>query len=702
MYYRRPVVAACLIVAGMLTTLSSSAQTNILFQDDFEGNSIFAGWDAKESCCSYSLTNSTNYKRTGKKSLRVELRKSDPNIASSKRTELTDNNYPIPPETNRRWWAFSNYLPSDFALDNVHEIVAQWHDRPKTSSVSLNPPLSLQIYKGNWIIELRYDSVDVNKDGGANVKLKTFNLGPWERGVWNDWVFNYNYSYNNDGYLKIWKNGKLVLDYKGKNYYNGSYDPFFKIGLYRWVWNTNWPKNYEQSSLSTRVYYVDNVRIGNKDAILEDFLIPNPVPSNIAPIAYARYKQTIKLPTNTATISGSTSTDPDGSIVSYQWSIESGPSVPNLLTPTSADLRISGMVQGTYVYRLTVTDNQGAKGYAQSIVEMTGSGSPNQLPVVTAGSTKILTLPTSSVQLFALGSYDPDGSIAGYLWSQESGPATATISNIYASAPTMSGLVKGSYYFKLKITDNRGGYNTAYVQVLVNGSSGSGSSGGSSSAGSQGGSSSSTNKPPVANAGNDQRFSAMYTTVTLNGSGSTDPDGSIAKYQWTQVSGPNTVTLSTPTAVSTVARNAIAGTYVFQLTVTDNNGATASDQMTATLTPYSAARVAGGQQTIAMDPAAMEIPGMETSWKWPGKQLALYPNPVRNQLSVNLNSNYFGDTYIQVYSLQGILVHQEKFQKSAKVVSRSLNLGGLPTGTYLLQVKEGSHKLGQEKIIKAE
>jgi hypothetical protein len=688
----RPFCAALLLLLGFFVQKNAAAQTNIVFQDDFEGSSIFAGWDGEEHCCSYSLTNSTNYKRTGRKSLRVELRKSDADVSGNKRAELTDNSYPVPPETNRRWWAFSNYLPSDFGKDQVHEIVAQWHDRPKTSSVSLSPPLSLQIYKGDWIIELRYDSVDVNQDRGSNIKLKTFNLGPWQKDVWNDWVFNYNYSYNNDGYLKIWKNGQLVLDYKGKNYYNGSYDPYFKVGLYRWVWGSGWPSSLEQSIYTTRTYYVDNVKVGNKDAILQDFLVPNPVPSNISPIAYAGYKQTINLPTNTATIKGSSCSDPDGSIVSYQWSIESGPNVPNLQTPTSADLKISGMVQGTYIYRLTVTDNQGAKAFAQSIIVITGSGSNNQLPVVTAGATKLVTLPSNTVTLSALGSFDPDGSISSFLWTQESGPSSASISNIYASAPSMSGLVKGSYYFKLRITDNKGGYNSNYVQVYVNGT------------GSTDPPPASTNKAPIANAGNDQTFKALYSTITMNGSASYDPDGTISKYRWTQESGPS-VTMSTPGAVSNIARNVVVGTYVFRLDVTDDDGAMATDKITVNVQPVSTSRIASANQS--MDLAMASTPASSLAignsiWKWPGKSLVLYPNPVQKQIWINLNTPYIGNAFVNVYDLQGALLYQEKFYKSTQIHTHQMNIGSLPVGTYLIGVTEGAKRLGMERMLKTE
>lgn len=684
---RGTLIAFVCLMTGLIMSNAAAAQNNIVFQDDFEGTAPYAGWDGKEGCCSYSLTNSYDGGRTGKKSLRVELRKSDADVGGSKRAELTDNSYPIPPETDRRWWSFSNYLPSSFGRDSVHEILAQWHDRATSSSVSNNPPLSLQIYKGNWIIELRYDSVDINYDKGANIKLKTFNLGPWQNGVWNDWVFNYNYSYNDDGYLKVWKNGKLVLDYKGKNFYKGSYDPFFKVGLYRWVWSSSWSKTLEQSVYTSRVYYVDNVKIGNKKAILQDFLIPDPKPSNIEPIAYAGYKQTISLPTNTATIRGTTSTDPDGSIANYQWSIESGPSTPSLSNANTSSLYISGMVQGTYIYRLTVTDNQGAKAYAKSIVQITGSGAENKLPVVIAGSTKILTLPTNSTTLSASGTYDPDGSIAAYQWTQESGPSTAVISNATSASPTVSSLVKGAYFFKLKATDNKGGYNTDYVEVYVDGLT---TSDGSTST-------PVTNKKPVANAGSSQTFPALYSTISMNGSASYDPDGYIAKYRWTQESGP-ALTMSQPDSAKNVARGVVAGSYVFRLVVTDNGGLTDTSRLLVTVTPTVTAAQAASEVPMEL---AFDANRSTYSWNWPGKSVVLYPNPAQHTVSVNLNTPYTGMLGIEVYSLQGTLLYQERVQKSTPIFSRNISLGYLPMGTYLIEIVEGNKRLKVERIVKS-
>jgi hypothetical protein len=94
------------------------------------------------------------------------------------------------------------------------------------------------------------------------------------------------------------------------------------------------------------------------------------------------------------------------------------------------------------------------------------------------------------------------------------------------------------------------------------------------------------NQSPQANAGTDQAVSAG-TLVTLNGSGSTDPDGSIASYQWTQTSGPS-VSLSNAAAAQTsfTAPSVTANTTLgFQLTVTDSGGLSNTDSCQVTIVP---------------------------------------------------------------------------------------------------------------------
>lgn len=75
----------------------------------------------------------------------------------------------------------------------------------------------------------------------------------------------------------------------------------------------------------------------------------------------------------------------------------------------------------------------------------------------------------------------------------------------------------------------------------------------------------------------------VATQVTLTGSG-TDSDGTIVSYQWKQVSGPANPTIVTPNAATTIIKDySVAGVYIYQLLVTDNQGATGFAEATVTV-----------------------------------------------------------------------------------------------------------------------
>ena len=91
------------------------------------------------------------------------------------------------------------------------------------------------------------------------------------------------------------------------------------------------------------------------------------------------------------------------------------------------------------------------------------------------------------------------------------------------------------------------------------------------------------NIPPIANAGPDQTILLPIDSVTLDGNGSSDPDGTISSLQWTKISGPFPYIINDKTAVRTMLKNLSAGASQFELKVTDNGGLSAKDTVKITV-----------------------------------------------------------------------------------------------------------------------
>lgn len=103
----------------------------------------------------------------------------------------------------------------------------------------------------------------------------------------------------------------------------------------------------------------------------------------------------------------------------------------------------------------------------------------------------------------------------------------------------------------------------------------------------------STNAQPTAQAGNPQSV-VSGTTVTLNGSASTDTNGDRLTYLWTLVSKPSgsAATLSSSTAVTPTVATDVAGSYVFSLVVNDGQMSSAASTVNVTAAIANAAPVA--------------------------------------------------------------------------------------------------------------
>jgi NAD-dependent SIR2 family protein deacetylase len=298
----------------------------------------------------------------------------------------------------------------------------------------------------------------------------------------------------------------------------------------------------------------------------QDTCIINVTWVNVPPVADAGPDQTVKEGV-TVTLDGSNSSDTEDGIASYLWAQKTGPTVTLSSTTAVKPTFIAPNVGASgeaLTFELTVTDNHGLKSQDTCIINVTWANVP---PVADAGPDQTVKEGVT-VTLDGSNSTDPDDGIASYLWTQEAGPSV-TLSSTAAVEPTFTspdvGVAGAPLTFQLTVTDQHGlqSKDTCIVNVTW------------------------VNVAPTANAGKDQTV-LENTVVTLDASGSTDPDDGIASYLWKQTQG-SPVTLSDPqaqkpafTAPDVDQTNVL---LTFQVTVTDNHGLKSADSCTVTVTP---------------------------------------------------------------------------------------------------------------------
>ena len=325
-----------------------------------------------------------------------------------------------------------------------------------------------------------------------------------------------------------------------------------------------------------------------------------PPAGNQVPIANAGNDITLQLPANSTTLVGS-GTDNDGNIASYLWTKISGPAAGTITSPAYATTTITGLAQGVYQYQLKVTDNKGATATDNITVTVNAA---NQVPAANAGNDITIQLPVNNITLAGSGS-DADGTVASYLWAKVSGPAACTIISPGSAITTVTGLSQGNYQFQLKVTDNNGATATDNIIVIVK----------------------AANQPPLADAGNNIIITLPTNNVVVYGVG-TDLDGSVASYLWTKISGPSGGNITSPGSGTTSITGLTQGTYQYQLKVTDNQGASATDVMIL--------QVNG---TISANQPPVAIAGNDMTVTLP-----------TNQVNVNGSSSYDADGFITAYN----------------------------------------------------
>jgi PKD repeat protein len=168
-------------------------------------------------------------------------------------------------------------------------------------------------------------------------------------------------------------------------------------------------------------------------------------------------------PPLTVTFDGSASSDPDGYILRFDWDFDND-GVWDAYDGFDV-INWTYEEEGFYTARMRVTDNRGGQG--ESAIQVSVEYPPNDPPTASLSADFPDGTPPHMVSFSAAGSFDPDGSIVLYQWDVNGDGAfeqegtQSSIQHTYIRPGLVDALVQ--------VTDNRGGTDTATVQLRIHG-----------------------------------------------------------------------------------------------------------------------------------------------------------------------------------------------------------------------------------------
>lgn len=272
------------------------------------------------------------------------------------------------------------------------------------------------------------------------------------------------------------------------------------------------------------------------------------------------------------TLDGSNSTDEDGDVINYQWSL----TVPENSTATLNEINslrpnFSVDVAGNYTAELSVADSSNV-----SPIQIVEVDTNNVRPIANAGFDQVIQA-NDTVQLNASLSTDVDEDKLSYAWSLLEAPENSVnnLSSSLAIRPTLNTDVAGTYVVQLSVNDGVADSDPVTIKLTTE------------------------NIAPIANAGEDQTAS-VDDLVELNASASFDANGDSLTYVWSLISKPSasSATLSsTEDAISHLSIDA-AGDHVVQLIVSDGVVSSRADTIVISTSNSRPVAVVGAEHNI--------------------------------------------------------------------------------------------------------
>jgi PKD repeat protein len=336
----------------------------------------------------------------------------------------------------------------------------------------------------------------------------------------------------------------------------------------------------------TFMYYDDgvyNVNLTVKDDDgATDWTIVQVTVRNRVPNAELEANRTRCNRTDYISFNGTGSSDMDGSIVNYTWQFPGG----NELYGPEVEYMFD-LTNGSYTITLVVTDDDGAIDFATVLIKV-----GNIQPVAVAGL-DTLAKTYEDIIFSGVGSYDPDGIIVNYTWNMGDGGQ-----KIYNKTFKYHYTDDGIYTVRLTVTDDDGASNTSTLKVTI------------------------SNRAPKAYHPNI--VIKTYTDYSFNITHCEDKDGTVqpntVEWKFMYPGGSSTTKIGNNTKHNWT----VAGVYYVQMTIFDDDGASASHTFNVTVinSPpiasfwYTPKIVTTGDFVIFNGTNSTDVDGTVVNWTW--------------------------------------------------------------------------------------
>ena len=242
--------------------------------------------------------------------------------------------------------------------------------------------------------------------------------------------------------------------------------------------------------------------------------------------------------------------------LAINWQQLSGPSFE--FDPSFQDLDVVIQQPGNYSFQAKVRDSfMTPNSQEGTISSVSFNAVPSNYPptITTINNVNCVVFQECILSATAI---DPENEIITYTWEQDQeiqSPQVQWVTIKNLATVKIIAPSAGTYQLYVTATDEQGA--SSFEIVTVNAAT------------------QQANLWPIANAGNDQTVRANQ-LVVLDGNQSSDPENKPLNYLWLQISGEN-VSITNASSVQASFTPISAGTYVFQLKVTDENGLNATD-----------------------------------------------------------------------------------------------------------------------------